>query len=73
VKRGRLTFDDESCKGCELCVSFCPVEILSLDLERMNAKGYHLISVSDINKCIACAQCAIVCPDSVIKVEVLEQ
>jgi 2-oxoglutarate ferredoxin oxidoreductase subunit delta len=73
VKKGKLTFADESCKGCELCVAFCPVEILSLDKERINKNGYHLISVSDIDKCIACAQCAIVCPDSVIKVEVLEQ
>ncbi|MBE0701190.1 MAG: 4Fe-4S binding protein [Acholeplasmataceae bacterium] len=72
MKRGQLTFNDEACKGCELCVSFCPVEILSLDKERINGSGYNLISVSDMNKCIACAQCAIICPDSVIKVEVLE-
>ena len=68
MKKGRLTFDDPSCKGCELCTAFCPVEILFLDKERINKSGYHLISVTDINKCIACAQCAIVCPDSVIKV-----
>jgi len=73
VKKGKLTFTDELCKGCELCVAFCPVDILSLDKDRINTNGYHLISVSDIDKCIACAQCAIVCPDSVIKVEVLEQ
>ena len=73
MKKGKLTFTDEACKGCELCVAFCPVEILHLDKERINNNGYHLISVSDIDKCIACAQCAIVCPDSVIKVEVLEQ
>lgn len=72
MKRGLLTFDNEACKGCELCVNFCPVEILSLDKDRINSNGYHLISVSDMDKCIACAQCAIVCPDSVIKVEVRE-
>lgn len=73
MKKGILTFDNDSCKGCELCVSFCPVDILYLDKERINANGYHLISVSDIDKCIACAQCAIICPDSVIKVEVEEK
>ncbi|PKK87719.1 MAG: 2-oxoacid:acceptor oxidoreductase, partial [Tenericutes bacterium HGW-Tenericutes-7] len=48
------------------------VDILFLDKERMNSNGYHLISITDPDKCIACAQCAIVCPDSVIKVEVRE-
>ncbi len=71
-QQGKLTFDDEACKGCELCTSFCPVDILYLDKNRMNANGYHLISITDTDKCIACAQCAIVCPDSVIKVEVLK-
>ena len=70
MKKASLTFDNEACKGCELCVNVCPVDILYLDKKRMNIKGYHLISVTDINKCIGCASCAIVCPDSVIKVEV---
>ncbi len=73
MKKGKLTFDSEACKGCELCVSFCPVEILYLDKDRINSSGYHLISVSDMDKCIGCANCAIVCPDSVIKVEVFER
>jgi 2-oxoglutarate ferredoxin oxidoreductase subunit delta len=69
LKKGRLTFNDEDCKGCELCVHFCPVKILSLDKERMNSSGYYLVKVSDMDKCIACSQCAIICPDSVITVE----
>lgn len=72
MKKGKLTFDNELCKGCELCVSFCPVDILFLDKERINSSGYNLISVTDMDKCIACTQCAIICPDSVIKVEVRE-
>lgn len=73
MKKGKLTFADELCKGCELCTHVCPVDILSLDKSRMNAKGYHLISVLDMDKCIGCANCAIICPDSVIKVEVVER
>lgn len=72
MKKGRLTFDNDTCKGCELCVHVCPVNILSLDKDRINKNGYNLISVSDMDKCIACAQCAIICPDSVIKVEAIE-
>ncbi|BCR36471.1 4Fe-4S binding protein [Mariniplasma anaerobium] len=70
MKKGILTFNDKDCKGCELCTSACPVDILYLDKNRMNEKGYHLISVTDMDKCIGCANCAIICPDSVIKVEV---
>lgn len=70
-QKGRLTFNNEACKGCDLCTHFCPVDILYLDKDRMNSHGYNLISVTDMDKCIACAQCAIICPDSVITVEVL--
>ena len=73
MKKGMLTFDNELCKGCELCTGVCPVDILYLDKERMNLKGYHLISVTDMDKCIGCANCAIICPDSVIEVEVNER
>lgn len=73
MKRGQLTFTDELCKGCNLCPQFCPVDILYLDKDRMNAHGYNLISVTDMDKCIACSQCALICPDSVIKVEVFER
>lgn len=71
MKKGKLTFENETCKGCELCIGVCPVHILYLDKDRINKSGYNLISVSDMDKCIACAQCAIICPDSVITVEEL--
>lgn len=67
--RGRVTFDEDICKGCGLCVSVCPVKIISLDKNRINAKGYHPASVSEMDKCIACTNCATMCPDSVITVE----
>jgi len=40
-----------------------------MDEKRLNAKGYHPATVSDMDKCIACGFCAIICPDSVITVE----
>lgn len=38
----RVTFDEELCKGCELCVSVCPVKIILMDRDRVNKNGYHL-------------------------------
>lgn len=63
-----LKFDDNRCKGCALCVNFCPRKILYLDESRINKNGYQLVSVSEPEKCIGCMRCAIICPDSVIEV-----
>ena len=72
AKKGRLVFRTDRCKGCELCVNACPMKILKLDDEAVNIKGYHPISVTDPDKCIACASCAMMCPDGIINVYVEE-
>lgn len=53
-----------------LCVEFCPQKILFQDKTTLNKAGYNIIRISDPDKCIGCAFCAIMCPDSVITVEV---
>lgn len=70
MPKGKVTFDYEHCKGCLLCVQYCPQKILYQDMETLNKKGYNIIKVSEPDKCIGCAFCAMMCPDSVIKVEV---
>ncbi len=58
-----VTCDGERCKGCELCVSVCPVKILALEEEKLNSKGYHPIGIKDQSKCVGCTSCAIMCPE----------
>ena len=43
--KGRVSFNEDTCKGCGLCVSVCPVKILKLDTSRVNAIGYtrHIV------------------------------
>lgn len=65
----RVTIDTEVCKGCGLCVASCPRDVLEMDEGALNAKGYNPARVRDIGDCIACAMCAVICPDSAIKVE----
>ncbi len=65
----KVTFDTERCKGCGLCVTVCPKQIITLAKETINAKGYHPAEITDKEKCIACAFCATMCPDTVITVE----
>ncbi len=65
----RLTFKEELCKGCGLCVNACPKNLLCLSNTRLNQKGYAPVELTDPEKCVACASCAMMCPDCVITVE----
>ena len=57
------------CKGCALCVSACPKNILKISETEMNEKGYFVMEIVEPAKCIGCASCAVTCPDCVIEVE----
>lgn len=65
----RVTFREDLCKGCELCVDACPKKIIAIAQDRLNAKGFRPAEITDRSKCIGCAFCAIRCPDAVITVE----
>ncbi|MFU0799578.1 MAG: hypothetical protein ACFWUE_02770 [Xylanivirga thermophila] len=65
----KVLFDEERCKGCELCTVVCPKGIITLNKDHINSKGYHPATVVDMDKCIGCAFCARICPDVVITVE----
>ncbi len=66
---GKITVNQEKCKGCELCASACPQKIIVYDRAVFNSKGYHPATVSNPEKCTGCAMCATMCPDCVITVE----
>ena len=65
----KVTFKEDACKGCSLCIDACPKNIIALDKERLNLKGVHPAVVTDMDKCIGCACCALMCPDLIISVE----
>ncbi len=66
ARKGDIVINIERCKGCEVCLTACPNEVLALSGE-VNAKGYHFITKVN-SACIGCANCAVVCPDAVITV-----
>lgn len=65
--KGKIVVDRERCKGCAVCVSACPLQILALSNE-VNSKGYRIAFDADPDKCTGCASCGVVCPDSCITV-----
>lgn len=65
----KLTFNEDLCKGCGLCVAACPKGILALAVDRLNCKGHSPVELQKPEECVGCASCAIMCPDCVIKVE----
>lgn len=64
---GAIVVDTERCKGCEVCVASCPMQVIELSKE-VNGKGYHFAYMAQPDACIGCANCAIVCHDGVITV-----
>jgi 2-oxoglutarate ferredoxin oxidoreductase subunit delta len=68
-KMAKVTFNEDRCKGCGLCVSVCPKKILQLSKDKINPKGYRPAEITNQDTCIACAFCATICPDVVITVE----
>jgi 2-oxoglutarate ferredoxin oxidoreductase subunit delta len=65
----KVYIDEGKCKGCGLCVTVCPVNIVEIEKDKPNEKGLYPAHVIDMEKCIGCAFCATICPDTVIIVE----
>jgi 2-oxoglutarate ferredoxin oxidoreductase subunit delta len=58
----------DRCKGCGLCVSVCPKDVLELDERLVNPLGHHPVRLTDAAACTSCALCARICPDAVFTV-----
>lgn len=66
---GTIVVDEARCKGCNLCVGVCPQDVLMLDADRINSKGYHPAILDETEAhCTGCAICAVICPDVCITV-----
>jgi 2-oxoglutarate ferredoxin oxidoreductase subunit beta len=60
--------EKDRCKGCSLCVSACPENVLAMGHE-INAKGYFFPYMEHPEACTGCKFCWLSCPDLAINVE----
>ncbi len=60
-----IVIDAQYCKGCGICIHFCPKHVLEVS-ETRNARGYYIPGVIDENACSQCGQCELYCPDFAI-------
>ncbi|MBN1849341.1 MAG: 4Fe-4S binding protein [Deltaproteobacteria bacterium] len=68
---GNIIIDQELCKGCYLCISVCPQNVIAVS-KNINRQGYYPVIFKGTNEegkgCIACVRCATICPDIAIEV-----
>ncbi|WP_207707363.1 4Fe-4S dicluster domain-containing protein [Crassaminicella thermophila] len=54
----KLIVKQNWCKGCGICVEFCPKKVLALKNEK--------VEIVDIENCTKCGLCEVRCPDFAI-------
>ena len=64
----KVKIDKNRCKGCLLCVGFCPRGCIEID-SALNIKGVKPVKFKESGECAGCLICAIMCPDCCIEIE----
>jgi 2-oxoglutarate ferredoxin oxidoreductase subunit delta len=59
--------EENLCKGCGLCVSVCPKNVLEISTQ-VNTKGYFPAYQARPEDCVLCAICCTMCPDVAISI-----
>ncbi|MBI2442244.1 MAG: 4Fe-4S binding protein [Lentisphaerae bacterium] len=66
-KRFQVAIDRELCKGCELCIGVCSIQLLTMTA-KLNRKGYHVAESANTKECTGCLKCARMCPEATIEI-----
>jgi 2-oxoglutarate ferredoxin oxidoreductase subunit delta len=63
----KLIINKDKCKGCLLCIRFCPKGCITVDTV-LNAKGVTPVIFREDAGCSGCMMCALICPDVCIEI-----
>lgn len=63
---GKVKLNVKRCKGCFLCVSVCPANVLHPSGE-LGEKGNETVK-ADEEGCVGCGSCYKICPDCAIEI-----
>jgi len=63
----KIKINQDKCKGCFLCMSFCPKGLIKKSV-KLNKRGLNFVEFDSAGDCIGCMQCALICPDCCIEV-----
>ncbi|MCT4663517.1 MAG: 4Fe-4S binding protein [Tissierellales bacterium] len=64
TKNKKLVVRKDWCKGCGICVAFCPKKVLTIDKEK--------VCIANETDCIKCGLCEKRCPDYAIYLEEMD-
>ncbi|HHT9119024.1 MAG TPA: 4Fe-4S dicluster domain-containing protein [Candidatus Hypogeohydataceae bacterium YC41] len=62
-----VRIDKELCKGCELCIPFCPYNSLNMS-RNLNEYGLPTVYFKEGHPCSGCRHCAVMCPEAAIEI-----
>ena len=60
--KSRIEMNRGWCKGCGICIAFCPNEVLELDDEEK-------VIITNPDRCDLCGLCELRCPDIAIELK----
>ena len=63
----KVHINENLCKGCDICVEFCPKEVFEASSE-VGARGYFVPVVKKPENCSACMLCEHLCPELAVTV-----
>ena len=63
-----ITINPDWCKGCKICVEICPKKVFAMSKNPAET-GYFVAEVIHPEKCTACYECELHCPDMAIVLE----
>ena len=66
----KILIDERRCKGCALCVAFCPKGALVMSTA-LSVRGVNAATLAEGKVCSGCLNCAVMCPDAAIEITVI--